>query len=91
MYFFEIFSFYVSQVRNSHKISIGVDRIMLQIVQSSLGIQIGFYNKTLITQRAQTCLKLNSTNRGHTSLKRVEGDLKPCRADAVKLESWNPG
>lgn len=51
-YFFLIFSFYVSQVYNSHKMPIEAGRKMRQMFQSFLEIQIGFYNKTLITRRA---------------------------------------
>lgn len=54
-YFFLILSFYVSQVHNSHKVSIEADRKVKQIFQSSMGTQVGFYTKTLNTQRAWEC------------------------------------
>lgn len=88
-YFFLIFSFYVSQVHNSHKIPIEPDRIMLRIFQSSLGIQIGFHNITWITLNTQTCLKPDDRNRAQASSESVEGDLQPCRVQAVNLQSWN--
>lgn len=90
-YFFLIFSFYVSQVHNSHKVPIEADRIMLQVFQSSLEIQRGFHNKTSITRRPQTCLKPDSRNGGQASSESVERDLKPCRVHVVNLQSWNPG
>ena len=43
-YFFLIFSFYVSQIHNSHKVPTEADGKMIWIVQRSLGIQIGFFD-----------------------------------------------
>lgn len=90
-FFILTFSFYVSQVHNSHKVPIEAERKMIRIVQSSLGIQIGFYNKTLITQSTQKSLKLDTGNREQASLKSDKGDLKPCRINAVSPQSWNSG